>query len=250
MILTTIIGIDCATQPTKTGLALGYYDGQAIHLQEVTIGSTPETLLESIVGWISPEIPTLLAIDAPLGWPRNFGDTLAAHQAGHPLMIDPDLLFRRATDRVVKELTGKQPLDVGANLIARTAHVALKLMAAISQQLQQPIPLAWEPELTAKVSAIEVYPAATLTVYGLRNSGYKGKNGPQIRQTMIPSLAQHLILPQHTRLMIEKDHALDAAICVLAGGDFLRGVALAPSEGGVVKKEGWIWVRQPKRKEV
>ena len=36
--------------------------------------------------------------------------------------------------------------------------------------------------------------------------------------------------------------ALDAAVCVLAGRDFIRGHALSPPDLDEAKREGWIWV--------
>jgi len=46
--------------------------------------------------------------------------------------------------------------------------------------------------------------------------------------------------------MLEKnDDALDAAICVLAGADFLRGEAAEPPDIETARKEGWIWFRKP-----
>jgi hypothetical protein len=40
------------------------------------------------------------------------------------------------------------------------------------------------------------------------------------------------------------DDALDAAICVLAGLDFLRGEVYKPKDFPLAKEEGWIWVRE------
>jgi hypothetical protein len=36
--------------------------------------------------------------------------------------------------------------------------------------------------------------------------------------------------------------ALDAAVCVFAGLNFLRGHALPPPNLDEAKREGWIWV--------
>lgn len=71
-------------------------------------------------------------------------------------------------------------LDVGADRIARTATAALSLLAQIRVLTKQAIPLAWSPEI-AKHSAIEVYPAGTLTAYGLPNGGYKDKSAEHRR---------------------------------------------------------------------
>lgn len=46
-------------------------------------------------------------------------------------------------------------------------------------------------------------------------------------------------------LMIDNDDALDAVICVLAAIDFLKQDVIEPdkSQMNLVKKEGWIWVK-------
>jgi len=46
--------------------------------------------------------------------------------------------------------------------------------------------------------------------------------------------------------MVESDHALDAALCVCAGLDFLAGDVVRPKDLSSAKREGWIWVRETK----
>jgi len=43
---------------------------------------------------------------------------------------------------------------------------------------------------------------------------------------------------------METDHGLGAALCVLAGGDLLRGLCDPPPDGEEVRREGWTWVRR------
>jgi hypothetical protein len=150
------------------------------------------------------------------------------------------------TDAIVKQEIGKQPLDVGAERIARTAHTALDLLHRISQHTKQPIPLAWQPQLITPLAAIEVYPAATLTAHHINMLGYKKPDGQAARSTLLSALTEHIILPLELELMIENDNVLDAAVCILAGADFLRGITIPPFDKEVAKKEGWIWVRKPK----
>ena len=140
----TIIGIDCATQPQKTGLAVGSWDGTAVSLHAISLGQQNPSLAQTITNWLPPNQPTLLAIDAPLGWPEDMGNQLATHQAGDPLFVPPNTLFRRETDRHIWQRTGKLPLDVGADRIARTAHAALSLLTELRQITQELIPLAWQ----------------------------------------------------------------------------------------------------------
>ena len=236
----TIIGVDCATNPTKVGLALGIWRNQAVAILEVKAGSHKQPLAQTIAGWISDETPTLVAMDAPLGWPTNLGHSLVQHSAGGHLGIDANNLFRRKTDQVVREKLGRQPLDVGADRIARTAHAALQLLDELRTLSGCAIPLAWNSRVES-ISVIEVYPAATLIAYSIQASGYKKKGEAGNRLEIIEGLRRYLDLPEDTSLMESNADILDAGVCVLAAADFLRDRVVQPTDMATAKKEGWIW---------
>lgn len=241
----TIIGVDCATDPKRTGLALARFTPHRTVVEQVCLGSSHTPPAGQIVDWLDGQAgPALLAFDAPLGWPAPLADALARHQAGGRLPTDANTLFRRETDRFVKERIGKRPLDVGADLIARTAHAALALLEEIRHQLDRPIPLAQHPSVHG-VQAIEVYPAATLIVHKVETRGYKRADGLAARRAITTALGRHLQLPKDTTLMLEHHDVLDAVGCVLAGQDFLLGEALPPENEPRAIREGWIWVRTP-----
>ena len=246
---TTIVGIDCATDVTKIGLALGELDGDKPKLWEVAVGQRGDSMSEMIARWTRGIGGVLLAFDAPLGWPKAMAETLPQHRAGEQLGTTPNDLFRRHTDHKVKEVVGRQPLDVGADRIARTAHAALELLAELRSRTGFPIRLAWRPQLDQVISAIEVYPAATLDVRGMRSSGYKRKSDHKVRDNMINELAEHIQLPPEPEPMIETADAFDAALCVLAAADFLRGWCVPPDDLSLARKEGWIWVMPPMEEE-
>jgi len=245
---TTIIGIDCAVQEKNLGFALGEFDGKQAVIAEVTSGRTQYAVLETIADWCDTANPILLTLDAPLGWPIELSQALNKHVAGQPINIEPDLMFRRETDRVVREKIGKQSLDVGADRIARTAVAALKLIDDLSKKIQRPIPLAWQPIGANDIAAIEVYPAGTLATYRINVPGYKKKDGHAARRKLIDKLKSYLIFPTDQKRVVQmekNDDALDAAICILAGADFLRGDVLQPEDIALAKKEGWIWIKTP-----
>jgi len=202
-----------------------------------------------IAGWITSDRPVLLALDAPLGWPAPLGRALHPHAAGDPLEEAPHALFRRHTDNFVKARVGRQPLDVGADRIARTAHAALDLLERVRQLTGEPVPLAWTANDPARVAAIEVYPAATLTVNRLPAAGYKQKDQIETRRALIAGLRTRIELPKDTDLPLANADVLDAAICVLAGADFLAGRTLPPEDLPLAQKEGWIWVRDPRERD-
>lgn len=239
-----IVGIDIATDPKKRYISYAGFNGTRVSLQWVADGNNTTGLIDDTKSAVRQGERALLALDAPLGWPASLATTLADHVAGQILEVPPDKMFRRATDDFIKEKINKRPLDVGADRIARTAHAALSLLNELSTYIQKPIPLAWEASYDS-IAAIEVYPAATLMAHGKSASGYKGKDGQQVRGSILSWLTKFMdISPEHKKLLLSNDNALDSALCVLAGRDFLFGSCYIPTDLALAKKEGWIWVRR------
>lgn len=236
----TVIGVDCATQVRKVGLARGTYQDGSLTLDEVRLGDA--AIVETLVAWVHGAVPVLLALDAPLGWPAGLGPTLVNHEAGGH--ISPGHLFNRLTDRFVREQLARRPLDVGADRIARTARAALDLLEQLRRQTRETIPLAWERPVHG-IQAIEVYPAATLKAHGFAHSGYKKKQQTRQRGAITRDVAALLSFGPDIRNASFTDHELDAIVCLLAGKDFLNGAAMEPDDLSTARKEGWIWVRKP-----
>lgn len=238
-----IIGVDCATNPKKVGVAMGKFIDGKCELLSAQQGTTWSSLVQQINVCLPCEGSALLALDAPLGWPDTLGKVLAKHVAGCVIEEEPNIMFRRMTDRFIESKIGKRPFDVGADRIARTARAALELLSKVRKESGHRIPLAWNPGKQEEVVAIEVYPAATLTAYGLPNTRYKDRKDVQQRKKIIDGLSEHMQLPTDTQSMEDSDHVLDAAVCVLAGKDFLISTAIPPENNIMAEKEGWIWVR-------
>ncbi len=242
--MTTIVGVDCATDPRKVGLALARVYGAKAHLLAAECGSDSPSMAGRIAEWMGEDSAVLLALDAPLGWPLDLGATLAGHSAGELVAGDPNRLFRRQTDRVVHATLGKLPLDVGADRIARTAVAALRLLDELRSRTGHEIPLAWKSELV-EPAAIEVSPAGTLVALGLRSSGYKEPSQTERRREILEVVSERLELRIEPRVMLQNADVLDAALCVVAALDFLSGEGMPPDEPKVARREGWIWVRRP-----
>lgn len=243
-----VIGIDCATNNAKIGIAWGRFTSNKMNVQDAVRCSRTLNPLDTIVDWVKQEAePTLLAIDAPLGWPSQLSNALRSHSAGEEIQTEPNTMFRRETDRFIYSKLKKTPLDVGADRIARTAHSALALLGALRRQLKQAVPLAWSPALPRGVSAIEVYPAATLIAHGINAAGYKKSGQKEGQNRIIKSLHLHLSFSKKIPIIGESADALDAVICLLSGADFLQGRAVNPPDPELAKKEGWIWVSLPKK---
>jgi len=173
------------------------------------------------------------------------GQSLITHKAGELILQKPNQLFRRETDRFIKKIINKQPLDVGADRIARTAHAALKLIDDLRERTGEVIPLAWDSNLDANISVIEVYPAATLAVAGLRSTGYKAKEKLDERREILCGLQRFAEINVSKSMIENDDDILDAIVCVIAGYDFITGLCVGPEKLDLAKKEGWIWVRSP-----
>jgi predicted RNase H-like nuclease len=239
-----VIGIDCATDPRKVGVALVDQLSQGWILREAKTCGSDIDPVELIAKWSTDCSCVLLALDAPLGWPREMAVKLQHHSAGEAISVPANSFFRRETDIYVHSITGKTPLDVGADRIARTAHWALRFLESLRSRTAQRIPLAWSPELNHGVHAIEVYPAATLLAHGANLRGYKAASGVVERRTIMELLRKRLQCDGPFDACLHSADVLDAVVCALAGIDFLEDCAVPPSNTESARKEGWIWFRR------
>lgn len=123
-----IIGIDCAAQHKNIGLVKAEHTNSGLHLVEdkVSLSDMKPILSEWVKGGTC-----LLCIDAPLGWPEPMVTLLGQHLAGEKLHDDGNNFFRRETDRFIKRVYNKNPLDIGADRIARVALSALSALSII-----------------------------------------------------------------------------------------------------------------------
>lgn len=247
-----IIGIDVATQPKNVGLAHCILSDGELELTAVTAHGTWDAIDADLTAWLDgadAECSTLLALDAPLGWPAPLASALRDHRAGDALPPVSNALFRRRTDDVVASTLGKRPLDVGADRIARTAHTALQLLSRLRNKHGIEIPLAWRPTSPVTTSTIEVYPAGTLVSRALPSSRYKGSGVEAVatRERIIDGVRTELSLRgESLDLMRSSDHLLDAVLCCVAGRDFVEARVIEPEDLALAQQEGWIWVAPPR----
>lgn len=238
-----IIGVDFATADCKKGMVLATREHGYLRLDRTW--DRRGCFLKTLKKWVAEtKEATLIAVDAPLGWPAPLSEALKSHEAGQAIKTSANCMFGRNTDAIVHQITKKKPLEVGANLLARTAHAALASLGKLGEELGTSVSLAWTPS-TRGPAAIEVYPAATLKACGIKDIGYK-KNSDK-RSVIIKALKrQGMTIPdcRATELQDNPD-TLDAAICVLAAEDFIAGRAPGPEDHDLARREGWIWVRRP-----
>lgn len=242
--MTRLIGIDCATDARRTGLALGRWCTPGIEVLATARPAHRQDQLDTLAAWLQTDETVLLGMDAPLGWPLGLARALQDHHAGSPVPGAANELFRRQTDRSIQQRLRKRPMDVGADRIARTAHAALALLGELAARIARPIEPAWAPDHPPSPGVVEVYPAATLTALGLDARGYKGAARAR-REALLDGLGGTLNVPGHlSKSALDSDHVLDALICLVAAGDFLDGRCPGPPEPAIARREGWIWVRE------
>jgi len=240
-----IIGIDCATQPNKIGVAIGEFHSDQLSLDTVFPKfSGWQDLLDCLTTYVHDNPSTLLALDAPLGWPESMGMFLQDHQVGEHIPFEKPRFFSRHTDRFIREKFKHNPLEVGADRIARTAHAALDLLHNLRDKTGLRIPMAWERNTIDTTMAIEVYPAATLLTRRLNTRGYKKPASFIAREKLFSRFYKEISLDVSTEQVVETSHGFDAAICTMAALYFLRGECYVPEDEAHAKKEGWIWVRR------
>lgn len=253
-----IIGIDAATSARDVGVAVATWDGSRCHLDSAfglqSRGRMSEDLPRILAQWVRPGSQGLLAIDAPLGWPRAMRSLLDAN-AGESLTppVDEADRFLRRTDQLVRYSTGKVPLSVGADRIARTAEESLITLGAIRNSTRLPLPLAWHDEPRADWSVIEVYPAASLAAHAgpIRpvptrfTAGGLRSHGLQARVGLIEAAIGGTDVAKAE--MLKSPHVTDACLAVVAAQDFLRGHVQLPrgEDVAAARREGWIWFYVP-----
>lgn len=247
---TVVVGVDCATQEERTGLAYGLVgpDGQ-LELKRSTLGTAGESAPATIAGWLAGASRYVVAFGAPLGWPAGFGAALSAHLAGEPMAASPEQVFRRETDRHVQAVLGRSPPSAGGARIALTARAALDLLQRVRSAFEGSLPLTWDPLASG---VIEVYPVATLLARDIAPGGYKAdtSGGRKARARICERLETELRgLPQR-ELLTENGDLLDAVLCTLAAADFARGEAIPPTDAQAAHKEGWIWFRGRGQREL
>jgi predicted nuclease with RNAse H fold len=187
-------------------------------------------------------------IDCPLGWPDEFIRFVTAHQAG-AVPLPPQgtaaapgwrrALALRVTDRVVREQTGLTPLSVSAD---RIGYVAMRCAVLLAELARQGRPV----DRAGTGAVAEVYPAASLRVWGLPHRGYKRPADlPALEQLMAALTAQTPYLKQGpgTGLCRRSHDAADALIAALAARAAARGLTLTPrdpAEEAAARTEGWV----------
>ncbi|MGI4894546.1 MAG: DUF429 domain-containing protein [Janthinobacterium lividum] len=233
-------GVDLATQPAKTGLAIIEWLPGRARLTRLQLGATDSDIVEVALA------VDKVGIDCPLGWPDDFISFITAHADER---VDPttsetgdDLRRRlayRHTDRVLRQ-GGHSPLSVAADRIGLTAIRAAGVLAQLAA--------AGAPVDRSGVGVVaEVYPAASLRRWGLAHRQYKREGNRAARQALVAALTHRvpwLDLGDQVTLCEDSDDALDAVVAALTARAAVLGHCDLPPEEDVshARREGWILV--------
>lgn len=167
------LGVDLAASTKKTAAAVVEWSGGSARLLSVSL-DVDDAGIVRLFG-----ATDMAGIDCPVGWPDAFLPFIAGHLAGTPRpVLDHDgiegrrLLAYRDTDRFVTARTGLIPLSVSADRLAHPAMRCAVIQAKIAAEFG-----AQARDGSGRLA--EVYPAASLKLWGLLARGYKGRGAPE-----------------------------------------------------------------------
>lgn len=233
------VGVDLAAEPPKTAVACIEWSSGAARVSQVETRADDGLILDAIAS------ADKAGIDCPFGWPDAFVDFVAAHRAGNLKVPDGvtglgwrrDLTLR-VTDQVTYEQTGLLPLRVSADRIGHTAMRCAGLLAALAHR-GQPV------DRSGAGVVVEVYPAASLKLWGLTHRRYKGKDKQREREHLVGKLkdvAPWLDLSSSEQQCLDSDDVLDAVIAALTARAANLGKTISPPPQHLTtaRTEGWI----------
>lgn len=233
------LGIDLAAEPKKTGVAWIEWGPGHARVTDVQVGADDDELVSAMVR------ADKSGIDCPLGWPTKFIDFVTQH--GEERLIVPDgdakewrrALSYRETDLWVKSrIPGIQGLSVSSDRIGVTT---MRCAALLSQLTGRGLPV----DRAGTGPIVEVYPAASLAVWGYAHRGYKGLKGRAGRCSLVDTLMAAegwLDLGIFEGLCRQSDDALDAVLAGLTARASATGQvhAIPSSKLDSAQREGWI----------
>lgn len=159
-----LVGVDLSTQPRRTGICVLDNGGVRVGLCE----GPASTHIETMLGYC--EDARVVAIDVPFGWPKPFVEAMKWYEVGTPLdHLREEYRLRKTDLWIRKNVPPLNPLSVSTDKLGSTTIVGTNLLYALGSR---------GFELSPRTSrtypaVIEVYPAASLTIWGL-HSGERG----------------------------------------------------------------------------
>ncbi len=235
------LGVDLAAASVKTAVAVLEWAGGSCRLEHLALGVADREIVDLFGA------SDMTGIDCPVGWPDAFLPFIAGHLNfdAHPV-LDHDgiegrrLLAYRDTDRFVTGQTGLIPLSVSADRLAHPAMRCAVIQAKIARE--------YGPQARDGSGRLaEVYPAASLKLWGLPTRGYKGRGATEAERLAVAldalsRAAPWLDLSGHHDRLAASDDMFDALIASLTARAVALGATLRPDDGHAraALTEGWI----------
>ncbi|GIE46702.1 hypothetical protein Ani05nite_02360 [Amorphoplanes nipponensis] len=232
-------GVDLAADPVGTAIAAVAWSASGAEVRLVAVPADDDAIVE-LAGRAAKT-----GIDCPLGWPDEFVAFVSAHRAG-PAPVPADVAAKqwrrrlawRHTDEVARRMTGLVPLSVSADRIGHTAMRCAALQTRLARAGR-------DVDRSGAGAVVEVYPAASLKVWGLPWRGYKTAGNRAALGVVVDRLQQAapwLDLGDHEQLCRRSDHALDAVVAALTARAAVRDQVGRPGERelAAARTEGWI----------
>ncbi|MGC2486419.1 MAG: DUF429 domain-containing protein [Acidimicrobiales bacterium] len=251
------VGIDLASQPGDTGVVVLVVKGDRAR---ASLPGEPgekfvadDANLAAIV-----DTHTAVGLDAPLGWPDDFVAAVASHRtsARWPSYehrssdkIRQTLCYR-TTDLYVQQHLSMTPLSVSSDRIGVVAMRAARLQSLWVRRWGD------AEERDGSGRLVETYPAAALSVWGLRQPHgipYKGGRASEresrrdarreILAKIIDETKAWLEIDDDVRVgAVNSDHVFDALICALVVLAARADMTCAVPEDArdAARREGWI----------
>lgn len=233
------VGLDLASDPRNTAMAVVDWASRTPRVVSVEVGVDDELIVDTA------RHASRVGIDCPFGWPGDYIDFLVEQRAGR--VRDPRRvattsgrreLLLRVTDQWVREQVGLTPVSLAADKSGPAALRCAGLLArleGVGKRIGR----------DGRGDVVEVYPTASLDVWGVHESGYKTK--PGLRARMLQRLCPRIPLDLGglQGLVTEDGDAFDALVSALT----VRAVALGAwreplpgPEQAAAETEGWICV--------
>ncbi|MFF2346742.1 DUF429 domain-containing protein [Pseudarthrobacter sp. NPDC058119] len=235
------LGVDLAAATKKTAAAVIDWSDDRARLSHLALDVDDQEIVD-LFGSCD-----MTGVDCPVGWPDALIPFLTGHlefNAGpvleHDGIAGRRLLAYRDTDRFCTAQTGLIPLSVSADRLAHPAMRCAAIQAKIAQ-LHGPQPRDGSGRLA------EVYPAASLKIWGLNGRGYKGRGVPEAERlglllATLEEQAPWLDLAGHREQITASDDLFDAVIASLTARAVGRRRTLLPDDAHAKagRSEGWI----------
>jgi predicted nuclease with RNAse H fold len=176
---------------------------------------------------------TVVGIDAPFGWPTAFVEAVASWKSTVWSPAERKCLQFRETDLEVQRELGIWPLSVSSDRIALPAMRAMALLERHKVRNR-----------AGDGKFFEVYPAASLKVWGLDCRGYKNDDEKcvALRRGILRGLRRRLQWLEFSGDYAQTSDELDALIASLTVRVASQGLTMKPTRGqlAAARNEGWI----------